>query len=113
MPDPSLDVWVWVAVLLLLIVLGARAWVVETGSLRVGRTPVKVRVLTYASVAVLAGLVALLGVQGGGLLVQSVVTGTDPSKQAQIDQGQVPDPNAPAVPAAPDPAAVNPPAAGG
>ena len=42
------DGWVWVSLGLLLALLGARAWVVESGHATLGRTPVKVTVLTGA-----------------------------------------------------------------
>jgi hypothetical protein len=90
MIDATLDVWVWGTVLLFLVLLGARAWFVETGQGRLGRTPVKVQVLTGATIAVLLGIFALLAVQGGALLVESIVTGTDPS---EVVYG--PDPAAP------------------
>jgi hypothetical protein len=77
--NPALDVWVWVASALLLAVLGARAWVVETGQARLGRTPVKVRVMTGAVVVVLVALFGLLAMQGGILLVDSLLSGTDPA----------------------------------
>lgn len=79
MIDPALDVWVWVAVVVLLVMLGARAWVVETGQGRLGRTPVKVRLLTAGVYVALAGLVAMMAMQGGTLLVNSIITGTDPA----------------------------------
>ena len=80
MIDPSLDVWVWVACLVLLALLGARAWVVETGQGRLGRTPVQVRVLSAGVVLAVVGLFGMLAMQGGVLLVDSIVTGTDPSE---------------------------------
>ena len=43
------DGWVWASFGLLLVLLGARAWVVETGHATLGRTPVKVKVLTGAA----------------------------------------------------------------
>ncbi len=58
------DGWVWGALALLLALLGIRAWVVETGHATLGRTPVRVTVLTGACVlgtVVLAGLVTLDG----------------------------------------------------
>jgi hypothetical protein len=117
MIDPALDVWVWVAALVLLVMLGARAWVVETGQGRLGRTPVKVRVLTAGVFLALAGLVSMLAMQGGTLLVSSIITGTDPSAvyygsddQAGGDD-HAGDPNAPAgQPPAGQPPAGQPPA---
>lgn len=101
--NPALDVWVWLVFLLFLIVLGARAWVVETGQGRLGRTPAKVKLLTATSVLVLVGLVALVAVQGGYLLVESLITGTDPSTavygpDSDADANAPADPNAPAPP---------------
>ncbi len=58
------DGWVWGTSALLLALLGIRAWVVETGHATLGRTPVRVTVLTGACVlgtVLLAGLVALDG----------------------------------------------------
>jgi hypothetical protein len=101
--NPAFDVWVWLALLLFLIVVGARAWVVETGQGRLGRTPVKVKLLTATSVLVLGGLLTLVAMQGGYLLVQSLITGTNPSTAVY---GPSSDPNAPADPKAP----ANPPA---
>lgn len=97
-------IWAWLTFAVLLGLLAARAWVVETGQGRLGRAPAKVRVLTAATVLVLAGLVTLLVVQGGATLVEAIVTGTDP---LAITDAEVPgpvDPNAPAPPAPADPA---------
>jgi len=79
MIDPSHDVWVWATGALLLMLLAARAWVVETGRARLGRTSRQVKTLTGASAVVLLGLVVLLGMQGGAVLVSSIVHKTDPS----------------------------------
>jgi hypothetical protein len=67
------DAWVWASFGLLLALLAARAWVVETGHATLGRTPVKVKVLTAAcglAVALVAGLVAA---NGGARLVYLVL----------------------------------------
>ena len=131
MINPALDIWVWVACLALLAMLGARAWVVETGQGRLGRTPVQVKVLTGGVVVVMAGLFGLLALQGGILLVDSLITGTDPSiAYYGTDEGDgggddggadAPADPAPADPAAPPagappagapPAGVAPPAGG-
>src|SRR4051812_37757616 len=103
--NPAFDVWVWLTLLLFLIVVGARAWVVETGQGRLGRTPVKVKLLTATSVLVLLGLLTLITMQGGYLLVSSLITGSDPSTAVygpSSDSGSnaPADPNAPANPPA-------------
>ncbi len=76
--DPALDVWVWIGVAVFLALLGTRAWFVETGRRQLGGTPTKVRGLTAATTAVGAALTVLVMMQGGALLVQALVTGTDP-----------------------------------
>ena len=68
----SADSWAWSALGLLLVLLGVRAWVVETGYARLGRTPVKVTVLTtacVASAALVAGLGAAAAAAPGGRAV--------------------------------------------
>jgi TRAP-type C4-dicarboxylate transport system permease small subunit len=109
--DPAFDKWVWLSFLGLLIVLGVRAWVVESSRGRVERTPTRVRALTAASVCVVAVVVALLAIQGGRQAVHSVLTRTDPITGLPLDQPKQPAPAAPA-PAAPN-ANQKPPAAGG
>jgi hypothetical protein len=76
--DPALDVWAWSSAALLLVLLGARAWAVETARGRPGRIATSVRLLTIGSVAALGLLVVMLVVQGGDLLAQAVITGEDP-----------------------------------
>lgn len=105
MADAGLDWLVWTAVALFFVLLGLRAWVVEAGSGRLGRSPARVQVLTVATGTVLAGLVVLLAVQGGALLVTSILTGTDPlggpapaGAPAAVDPAVVP--VAPAAPPA-------------
>jgi hypothetical protein len=113
--NPALDIWVWVAAVALLAMLGARAWVVETGRGRLGRTPVQVKVLTGGVVAVVVALFALLAMQGGVLLVQSIITGTDPRDSLIVPNDPTPGPAggapAPAAPPAGAPPAGAPPAA--
>jgi hypothetical protein len=75
--DARLDIFVWVAVLLLLILMGVRAWAVETGT-RDYRTSARVRTLTAGTVLALFALVGIVGMQGGIVFVQSVATRTDP-----------------------------------
>jgi hypothetical protein len=67
------DGWVWASLGLLLALLGARAWVVETGHATLGRTPVKVTVLTGACGLAVALVVALVAANGGARLVYLVL----------------------------------------
>lgn len=86
--DPALDKWVWILAAVLLGLLGARAWVVETGRRQFGGTPSRVRALTVASGVVLVALSTLFMTQAGALLVQAVVTRTDPlSELGGADNG--------------------------
>jgi hypothetical protein len=100
------DVGVWVGLGLVLALLGVRAWVVETGHAALGRTPVKVKVLTGAcavAVVVVAGAVAADGgVQLAGLVL-------DPAKAKALEDAREAAEDAPA-PAAPGPPAPAPPA---
>lgn len=113
--DRRLDVVVWVCVAVVFVLLGARAWAVETGAVRLHRTPARVKLLTGASAVAITVLVGLLAMQGGILLVQSVITRTDPEDVVTIvpaEPGEETEPedesvaplNPPAVPV-PDPAA--------
>ncbi|GAA4679545.1 hypothetical protein GCM10023215_10850 [Pseudonocardia yuanmonensis] len=99
--DPAFDKWVWLSFLALLVVLGIRAWVVESSRNRLERTPTRVRALTVASVGVVAVVVALLTIQGGRQVVHSVLTRTDPITGLPLDEPQQPAPAAPADPNAP------------
>jgi hypothetical protein len=67
------DGWVWASLGLLLALLGARAWVVETGHATLGRTPVKVTLLTGACGLAVALVVGLVTVNGGARLVYLVL----------------------------------------
>jgi len=67
------DGWVWASFGLLLVLLGARAWVVETGHATLGRTPVKVKVLTGACGVAVALVVGLVAAAGGARLVYLVL----------------------------------------
>jgi len=89
------DPWVWATAALFLVLVAARAWVVETGRARLGRTSTRVKTLNGSIAVVLVGLVALLGVQGGVLIVSSIINGTDPSVSYYG-----PTPAAPGVPSA-------------
>jgi hypothetical protein len=113
--DERLDIFVWSAALLLFLLLGARAWAVETAGARHYRTLARVRVLTGAVWVSLVVLLGLGAMQGGIALVQAIVTGTEPEDFVTIvgPQGDVessPDPPAgdpaapPADPNAPGPA---------
>ncbi|WP_214406158.1 hypothetical protein [Pseudonocardia lacus] len=122
--DPSLDKWVWIAAAAFLALLGVRAYLVETGRRQLGGTPTKVKALTVASGVALSALVVLFMMQAGTLLVQSLITGSDPiallggtDNQLPNGQGgQAPhDGQAPAAgqPAAPAPGGAAPAAPGG
>jgi hypothetical protein len=116
--DPSLDKWVWITAAIFLALLGARAYLVETGRRQLGGTPTKVKALTIASGVVLSALVALFMMQAGTLLVQSLVTGNDPiallggtdNQPGANGQGQAP---AAGQPVAPAPGGAAPAAPGG
>ena len=106
MINPALDVWVWATCGLFLVLMATRAWLVETRHARLGRTTVAVRLLGGSTVLTLAGLAVLLSIQGGTLLVNSIITKTDPATAyyANFPADPAPAPAAPA-PAAPTPAA--------
>ena len=80
------DGWVWVSLGLLLALLGARAWVVETGHATLGRTPVKVKVLTGACGLAVALVVGLVTANGGARLVWMVLHPVE--AQAQQDAAE-------------------------
>jgi hypothetical protein len=114
MIDPRLDLLVWGAVLLLLLLMGARAWAVETTAARHYRKSARVRALNGATALAFAALVGLMAMQGGVVLVQAIATRTDPetfvtvigdddnTDQAVADPDDQPDqPAAPADPNAP------------
>ncbi|HZG88832.1 MAG TPA: hypothetical protein VEZ42_01330 [Pseudonocardia sp.] len=119
--DPAMDKWVWISAAVFLALLGARAWVVETGQRQLGGTPARVRVLTVGAGVMLSLIVVLFMAQAGALLVQSLLTGTDPiallggADGQPVPGGQAPaDPGAPAGQAPPAPeGAVPPPAPAG
>lgn len=109
------DAWVWVSVGLLLALLGARAWVVETGHATLGRTPVKVKVLTGACGLAVALVVGLLAANGGARLVYLVLNPdiARALEDAQNAEGTTTAPVAPVapIPETPAPAAPGPTAA--
>lgn len=101
MINPANDVYVWGCALLVIVLMAVRAWTVETGTVRLGRTPTRVRALTAAVVVALVALVVLTAVQGGALFVHSVLTHTDPSKIPNVVLPANPAPApAPAAPGA-------------
>lgn len=55
MINPAHDVWVWATAALFLVLVAARARVVETGRTRLGRTSRQVKTLTGASAVLLVG----------------------------------------------------------
>jgi hypothetical protein len=69
------DVWVWLSFLLFLLLMGARAWAVETSTARPGRSSQSVRVLTAGCVLAFAGLVGLVWANGGAELVELLTGG--------------------------------------
>ena len=110
------DGWVWGALGLLLALLGIRAWVVETGHATLGRTPVRVKLLTGA--CVLGGLlvVGLLTVDGGADLLWMLLhpaeakalqdaaeaaANAPPTAPAPLPPGTVAPPTAPTEPPLP------------
>ncbi len=102
------DGWVWVSLGLFLALLGARAWVVETGHATLGRTPVKVKVLTGACGLAVALVVGLVTANGGARLVWMVLHPVE--AQAQQDAAKAADRAAKASAALAPPAASAPPA---
>jgi hypothetical protein len=106
MINPAFDVWVWAACGLFLVLMATRSWLVETRHARLGRTTAAVKLLSGSTVVTLAALAVLLTIQGGKLLVDSIVTKTDPAAAyyANIPDDPVPVPAAPAAPAAGAPA---------
>jgi hypothetical protein len=113
------DGWVWVSLALVLALLGARAWVVETGHATLGRTPVKVKVLTGACGLAVALVVGLVTANGGARLTWMVLHPVE--AKAQQDAAKAAEeaaksaalaPPAPApapIPTAPTPTAPAPP----
>ncbi|OZM76002.1 hypothetical protein [Pseudonocardia sp. MH-G8] len=104
-----LDIVIWAATLLVFALFGARAWAVETAGAQLYRTAPRVRVLTIGAWLAVIALAVLLAVQGGVLLVQSIITRTDPSEVVTVVPINPPpaplvDPNfpPPAVPADPN-----------
>jgi hypothetical protein len=135
--DERLDMLVWGAALLFLLLMGARAWAVETAEARHYRTSARVRVLTGGIGLSLVALVGLMAMQGGITFAQAVLTRSDPQDFVTIvrpdgtvdppgdadtvvpaDPNTPADPNAPAAdpntpPAGQNPAPAAPPAAPG
>jgi hypothetical protein len=62
------DGWAWGTLGLLLALLGIRAWVVESGHASLGRTPVKVKVLTGACAVAAVLVTGVVTVDGGARL---------------------------------------------
>lgn len=67
------DGWAWAALGLLLVLLGIRAWVVESGHATLGRTPVRVKVLTGACALATVLVAGVVTVDGGARLVWLVL----------------------------------------
>jgi hypothetical protein len=109
--DPRLDVVVWAAVLALFLLLGARAWAVETANAGEHRKSVRVRALNGASAVALGVLVVLMAVQGGVALAYAIATRTNPETFVTVvgDPDTTAEPAGDAVdPAVPDPSAPDP-----
>jgi hypothetical protein len=128
MIDPRLDVLVWGAMLLLFLLMGARAWAVETAEAGQYRKSARVRVLNGATAVAFVALLGLMAMQGGVVLVQAIATRTEPNTFVTVvgddddgkdravrdpdDQPAAPaDPNAPPAGGNAPPAGANPPAA--
>lgn len=96
MIDERLDVVVWLTTLTLFVLLGARAWAIETAEARIYRTSARVRVLNASVGVALVALVGLMAMQGGTTLVQAIITDTDPRDLVTFaDDVPATDPNAP------------------
>src|SRR5918999_1830231 len=106
--DPQLDLVLWIVAALVLVLLGARAWVVETGHARLGRRSAKARVLTAASALAIGGVFVMMWFQGGWLMYDAIFKGPEARGFSYGGDDRVPPPADPAAPPA-DPAA--PPAA--
>ena len=122
MIDERLDVVVWLTTLVVFLLLGARAWAVETAESRHYRTSARVRVLNGASALAIVALVGMMAMQGGIVLVQAIVTNTNPEElvtfvgdddDAASADAPAADPAAPAVDPNAPPADPNAPPAGG
>ena len=97
------DGWVWASFGLLLVLLGARAWVVETGHATLGRTPVKVKVLTGACGVAVALVVGLVAANGGARLVY-IVLHPEVAKALEDAENAADATTAPVTPAPAEPA---------
>jgi len=108
--NPANDIWVWGTGVLFLVLMGVRAYVVETGQVRLGGTPALARLLTAAVVLTLVALGGLLAIQGGIVLYTSIANHTDPSQipNLVLDPTPAAPTPAPAAPGAPVPAAPTP-----
>jgi outer membrane biosynthesis protein TonB len=101
------DGWVWTGLALLLVLLGVRSWVVETGHATLGRTPVKVTVLSVVCGLVVAVVAGLVTVNGGARLVYLVAHPKeaqaleDAANAAGDPTTDPPAPDAPVAPADP------------
>jgi len=83
--------WTWTMLAVVLVLMGARAWVVETNAGRLSRPAGAQRSLTAAVVAALVVLVLLAGFNGGFQLVGMLTSGqtdvTAPSDVATTPTG--------------------------
>ncbi|WP_181783959.1 hypothetical protein, partial [Pseudonocardia pini] len=88
--DPAFDKWVWLSFAGLLVVLGIRAWVVESSRTRLASSAGRIRTLTAASAGMVVVVVALLWVQGGQQVMNSVLNRVDPITGLPLDQPVAP-----------------------
>ena len=96
------DAWVWASLGLLLALLGIRAWVVETGHASLGRTPVRVKVLTGACALALALVAGSVAVNGGARLVYLLLHPAEAQALEDAAQDAADASTAPPTPLAPE-----------
>lgn len=73
----TLDVWTWAMFGALLVVMGIRAWVVETGTSRYNIRSAPERMLTAVAVILVLTLVVLVAINGGLQLFEMLISGAD------------------------------------
>ena len=95
--------WTWTAFFALLLLMGARAWVVETSTGRAeGRGTGRQKALTASAAGMLAVLIVLAVLNGGSTLVSMLLNGGQvPADTTVVTDNGGAAPAAPADPAAP------------